>query len=146
MKKLIFFLAICAGQFASAQRADTAAISTEVSTHQFLSPKVLAAQATDQLNKVVKLTAQQRIKVEAINLDFQNQKAGVTAGQAAGLWDENIRTKVELYREERTKKVNAVLTTAQQKKLKEYREARRTAAKDSGTDPGKPILDTEMEW
>ena len=84
-------------------------------------PQERAKQATDRLNGLVTLTADQYQKVLEVNINFNTQKEAlrVNGGQPG----EDMRSKVKVLSEDRDTKLKAILTADQWKKRDEARKA-----------------------
>ncbi|MES2458326.1 MAG: hypothetical protein V4594_22400 [Bacteroidota bacterium] len=118
MKRIILTIFLCAGLFSAsfAQKKEAKAKKT---------PQEKAQQATDELNKKLSLTPEQKSKIYAINLtgfsktktekvkDGKKDKAAIKAAKA-----------------ERDQKISAVLNESQRKNFEVEKAAKKTSKKE----------------
>lgn len=84
-----------------------------------------AKQATEQLNGIVGLSADQYQKIYDLNLNFQKQKKEITGGNKMKEENEEVRAKVQTLRKQLREQERAVLTADQNAKLKAHNQEMR---------------------
>ncbi|GHT22588.1 hypothetical protein FACS189430_04600 [Bacteroidia bacterium] len=82
----------------------------------FGTPEERAKQQTTRLDELVKLTADQKTKVEAVNLNLSKKQSAALQNNSDR---EAMRTKMQEFNTERDKKYKEILTAEQYKKYTE---------------------------
>ncbi|NRF40344.1 hypothetical protein [Pedobacter foliorum] len=119
MKKLIFtaILFISMGTMAFAQQGDKKVKKTPEEKAQF---------ATEELTKKLSLTADQKTKVQAINMEsFKKIKDSNPKGE------KKDKAAIKAVKDERDTKINAVLNDTQRKAYKEFKAEKKADKKDA---------------
>ncbi len=125
MKKLIFtaILFISMGTMAFAQQGDKKVKKT---------PEEKAQLATEELTKKLSLTADQKTKIQAINIEsFKKVKESNPKGE------KKDKAAIKAAKDERDTKINAVLNDTQRKAYKEFKAEKKIEKKANQKDAKK---------